>query len=148
MSDNAKLDEELAAFTDNMLAGREIPVSEEMEPLTQVVRQLHSVIAPDTPASPAFRTHLTQRLIREWNQLHQHPSRHRRFRQWQPVIALAASLIVVMLVVVLLSDLEDNSNEPLQGTALGSGAWGVFIIVGLLITTGLLIYWLKQRKNR
>jgi Na+/melibiose symporter-like transporter len=71
-----------------------------------------------------------------------------RFGQWRPVFVLAASLLLVLLAVVLLSVREGNHNEPLQGTALGSTAWGFFIVVAILITAGLLLLWFRQRTKR
>lgn len=146
VSDNAKMDDELAAFTDNLLAGRNTPVSEEMEALSKVVRQLHTMIAPEDQPSPAFRTHLTQRLTREWNLFHQRQHQIVPFYRRRSVITLAASLLVVLLAVVLLS--QRDSNEPLQGTALGSLRWDVIIVVGALITAGLVALWFNQRTKR
>jgi hypothetical protein len=148
MSDNAKLDDELAAFTDNVLAGRDIPVSKELEGLSHVVSQLHRVIAPDAPPSPAFRDRLTQRLIREWNLLHDRQPRRVPFYRRRSILALAASLLVVVLAVVLLSLGAGDDNAPLQGTALGSGEWTVFIFMGILITAGLLAVWFRQHTKQ
>lgn len=149
MSNNAKLDDELAAFTDDLLAGRDtMTVSEELEPLSRVVRQLHAVIPPNAAPAPAVHTHLTQRLIREWNLLHQRPPRLVRFYQRRGVMALAASLLVVILAVVLISLREGGGNEPLEGTALGSQESVIFVVIGGLIIGGLLAFWFKQRTSR
>ena len=66
MNDETRLDNELANFTDSLLAGEDVQTGPEIEALAQVVRQFHRVIEPDSGPAPAFRDQLAQRLDQEW----------------------------------------------------------------------------------
>ena len=141
MHDNATLDDELAAFTDSLLAGENIPAPAELEELAQVVRQLSAVIAPAEQPGQAFRERLTQRLNREWTLQHE---RRTRFRYSRRLVQLAAVMAVVLgAMIVLLLDSED---KPVQGTALGSTS-GVVVIVAVLAVGALAIFWFYQRRK-
>ena len=141
MHDNATLDDELAAFTDSLLAGENIPAPAELEELAQVVRQLSAVIAPAEQPGPAFRERLTQRLNREWTLQHE---RRTRFRYSRRLVQLAAVVAVVLGAMIVL--LLDSENKSVQGTALGSTS-GIVIIVAVVAVGVLAILWFYQRQN-
>ncbi|MBN1563905.1 MAG: hypothetical protein JXA10_08700 [Anaerolineae bacterium] len=66
MTDETKLDNELAAFTDRLLAGQDAQSTPEIDALAQVVRQFHYLADPASGPDPAFRDRLAQRLDQEW----------------------------------------------------------------------------------
>jgi hypothetical protein len=71
MTDETRLDNELAAFTDRLLAGEDAQATPEIAELAQVVRQFHRLVAPDSGPDSAFRDRLAQQLNREWEQIQQ-----------------------------------------------------------------------------
>jgi hypothetical protein len=141
MHDNARLDDELAAFTDGLLAGEDVPAPTGLEELAQVVRQLNALIAPAERPSPAFREHLTQRLNREWTLQHQ---RRTRFRFSRRLVQVAAVVVVILGALVVLA--LNSENESVQGTALGSAS-GIVVIVVVLLAIGVAIFWFYQHRN-
>jgi lipopolysaccharide export LptBFGC system permease protein LptF len=141
MHDNARLDDELAAFTDGLLAGEDVPAPTGLEELAQVVRQLNALIAPAERPSPAFREHLTQRLNREWTLQHQ---RRTRFRFSRRLVQVAAVVVVILGALVVLA--LNSENESVQGTALGSAS-GIVVIVVVLLAIGVAIFWFHQHRN-
>ena len=145
MGDDIRLDDELAAFTDRLLAGEDAPAPPDLEDLAQVVRQLQQVIAPHERPAPGFRERLTQRLTREWPLQH-----HRRLRPWRAsrrvqLTALAASVAVALLVVALLAANTDGSD--VKGTASGSVAGPVAVVVVIALGVGLWLIWRYQRRK-
>ncbi len=141
MHDNARLDDELAAFTDGSLAGEDVPTPAGLEDLAQVVRQLNAVIAPAEQPSPAFQEHLAQRLNREWTLQHQ---RRTSFRFGRRLVQLAALVAVILGAVIVLS--YDSEDKSVQGTALGSTS-GIVVVVAVLVVVGVAILWFYQRRN-
>ena len=141
MHDNARSDDELAAFTDSFLAGADAPTPAGLEELAQVVRQLNALIAPAEQPSPVFREHLTQRLNREWALQHQRRTRFRFSRRLVQVAALVAVIVGVLVVLSL-----DSENKSVQGTALGSTS-GVVVIIAALAVIGVAIVWFYQHRN-
>jgi hypothetical protein len=141
MHDNARLDDELAAFTDSFLAGEDVAAPARLEELAQVVRQLNAVIAPGEQPSPAFRERLTRRLTREWSLQHQ---RRTRFRPSRRLVQLAAVVAVILGAAIVLS--LDPEDKPVQGTALGSTS-GIVVVVAVLVVVGIVVFWLYQRRN-
>ncbi len=165
MDDETRLDNELAAFTDGLLAGKDPESAPEIEALAHVVRRFHHIIDPDSRPEPAFRERLAKQLDHEWTIQHrslappeqqQRADRERhsprflfdglRHNRVVRLAAMAAVLTVVLSVAVLVATDSDNApGEP--GTASGDFAWPVVIgivVVGLL---GLLIFWLGQRRK-
>jgi hypothetical protein len=141
MHDNARLDDELAAFTDSFLAGEDVPTPVGLEELAQVVRQLNTLIAPAEQSSPAFREHLTQRLNREWTLQHQ---RRTRFRFSRRLVQVAAVVAVILGALIVLS--FDSENKSVQGTALGSPS-GIAVIIAVLVVIGVAILWFYRHRN-
>ena len=141
MHDKARLDDELAAFTDSFLAGEDVPTSAGIEELAQVVRQLNALIAPAEQPSPAFRERLTQRLNREWTLQHQ---RRTRLRFSRRLVQLAAVVAVILVALIVLS--LDSDHKSVQGTALGSPS-GIAVIIVVLVVIGGAILWFYQHRN-
>ena len=143
MSSDGKLDEQIAAYTDCLLAGEKAEISQDMVDLAPVVRQIYDLIEPDRPPDPVFREQLTQRLNHEWMHLHTHRRARRpwyRSRTGQ-LMAAAASLTVILLAVALAAGgMGDGSSE---GTALGSIAWVGVVIV---LVGGMLAVWWQRRQ--
>lgn len=146
MGDNANIDNELAALTDRLLNGEDVSVSENVQDLAEVVRQLQQVIQPDRPPDPVFQERLTQRLKQEWSQRqhvrHTRPRwRTNHFVRWG---ALAAAVLGVVLVIGLL--FGGVGDDPAQGTAAGSLDLVVAVIVlGVVLVGGIMIFWWQQR---
>jgi type VI protein secretion system component VasF len=144
MGNDAKHDNELAALTDSLLEGRDQPVSEDVQELSQVVRQLHQVIRPDVPPDPLFRKQLARRLNQEWTYQRRAPRWYAN--RYVRLAALAAVLMVVLLGVALLSA-QSNSDNTIEGTAIGTVAWTAAIVVvvaGALV--GLALWWQQRRR--
>ena len=141
MHDNARLDDELAAFTDGILAGEDVPTPAGLEELAQVVRQLNALIAPAEQPSPAFRERVTQRLNREWTLQYQ---RRTRFRYSRRLVQMAALVAVILAALIVLS--FDSENKSVQGTALGSPS-GIAVIIVVLVVIGGAILWFYQHRN-
>lgn len=142
MQNDKRLDDELANFTDHLLAGEDLPVSSELEDLALVVRQLHRTVTPGAQAETEYRAHLKQRLQREWTIHHE---RQRRGWQNRRVMQLmAAGVAAVVLLVILLSQNIDHDGGS-QGTALGSLTWAVVVIIAAF-GLGILIFWYRQRR--
>lgn len=140
------LDEELAELTNLLLEKRmKTPTTTpELRGLDEIVYQLDRVIQPDVPPSPSFRARLTQRLIEEWNVVH-NQQKIRPFSLRPPQLAaLAASVAVVLLVTVLL--LNNGESGPLSGTAAGNGGGLVFALVALAAAgVAAFVFWRRHR---
>jgi hypothetical protein len=170
MNDETRLDNELAAFTDRLLAGEDAQAAPEIDALAQVVRQFHHVMDPASKPGPAFRERLAERLDQEWAAMQQdHPAIPMResaresliARRSEPksrpifaglrrnrtvrLAAMAATVAVALFVAILIAADPGNTSET--GTASGEFGWPVIIgivVVGLL---GLLVFWLGQRSK-
>jgi hypothetical protein len=144
MHDDARLDDELAAFTDGILAGEDASVPPELDDLASVVRRLHDTVVLGAQPEPAFRDRLTQRLNREWTL--QHQRRKHPWRSSRPVqlMALAAVVAVILFALALLS--ANSDEKPVQGTALGT-ITGAVVIITVLLGLGLLIIWYRFRRD-
>jgi hypothetical protein len=147
MSDNPKLDDELAAYTDRVLGGETAPAPDPIDDLSSVVRQLYDVIAPDSGPDEAFRTRLTQRLNQEWNLKYQRQPRWWHNRRVQ-IVAMAASMAVVLSAIALILAQDKDNGDTLQGTAWGSTTETLLAMVAVVVVVGLLFFWLRYRRNR
>ncbi len=146
MRDDNRLDNELVAFTDQVLAGEERPaVSPEIAGLADVVQRLYETAGPHLAPSPTFEAHLTQRLIMEWN--HQHQRRGASWLRQRPMrlAALAAAAAVVLIVVALIAQ-DSGGDDTLLGTSLGSVTWGAVIVVGVVLGVAGLVVWFRERR--
>jgi hypothetical protein len=142
VSDNRRLDDELAALTDALLVGGEMRASENLSELVPVIDQLRRVIAPDSRPDPAFQAQLTERLVWEWNRLYQRRATGWLHQRWGRVAALAAGLVLVLLVVVLMRG--QGGDGALQGTASGPLLWPLVIVGVGLFGAVLILIWLRR----
>lgn len=145
MPQDARLDDELAAFTDQLLSGEQAQVSPEIEDLAAVVKRLCQVVDPATRPDPAFRDRLTQRLNREWTLYHQRPARRWMSNRLLQVAAVAAGLGVVLLVVSLLGN--GSGDQNIEGTAWGSLGWAFVIVVAVGGLVAFVIWYGRKRKT-
>jgi hypothetical protein len=147
MRDDNRLDNELAAFTDQVLAGENLPdVSPELAGLADVVQRLYDTTGPRLAPSASFEAHLTQRLVMEWN--HQHPRQGASWLRQRPVrlAALAAAAAVVLVVVGLIFAQDSGGDDRLLGTSLGSVTWGAVIVLGVVLGIAGLVAWYRERR--
>lgn len=144
MPDQVRQDDELARFTDDILAGREPSVSPELQPLADVVRQLQAVIAPHDTPDRVFKQHLTQQLHIVWGMQHRRP-RWLHSRRIQRFASLLAAGIVLVLAAVLVAVFSGSGAKPLAGTSTGSFAVPVLVVIIAAAITGLVVVFRRRR---
>jgi hypothetical protein len=177
MNDETRLDDELAAFTDKLLAGEDVHAAPEIEDLAAVVRQVHDLVAPDSRPDPAVRERLARQLRREWTQQeaarpesthHAHsppgPTRasHGTGRFAPPSaprlrsaisglrrnrIAQLAALAAIVTVVLLVALLLAADSSAISGEE--GTVSGVFSwpVIVGIVVVGLIILWLGKRSR-
>ncbi|GEM_PF-6870037 len=146
MHEHARRDNDLATFTNQLLAGKEPEDMTELEDLTPVVRQLHAVIAPDEEPTSAFRAQLSQRLEMEWRLQHQRPARWWASRRVRRFSTLAAALLMLAAATIWLSWHHDGEGGALSGTAIGPTA-SALVAFGAVVLGGLVLLALYRRKR-
>ena len=145
MHEHARRDDELATFTNQLLAGEEPEKMSELDDLARVVRQLHDTIAPYEKPTPTFRTQLAQRLEMEWNLQYRKAPRWWHTRRIQQMVALAAGLLVLVAATLWLSGQHEDSVGPLKGTALGPTTGALVVLVVVLGGLGLIMLYRRKR---
>ncbi len=151
--DDKHLDNELANYTDRILAGDDMNASTETQEYAYLVRQLSDLVAPDEGPRPEFRMKLESRLKDELAELShetteiQHAKRQAivqslRRRRRQQYIGLAAVFVAVIGVAYFVG----NSNDT-QGTVSGSplvlfGAMFVLFVLAWAVNN----YWERRQK--
>jgi hypothetical protein len=140
MHDHTPLDNELAAFTDQVMQGSDITANPAMDELAAVVRQLHTVIAPDDPASDAFRERLRTRLSMEWDLQHPQPVQWWRSQRAQWVAAAAASIALVLAAALVISSQVGSDSDSYSGTAAFGSLVGVFVVSVIVISISALVF--------
>lgn len=129
MTDDTHLADDLAAYTDALLAG-EAPPPPPLDPdLAGVVRILHHWIGPAVQPAPPFRQRLRQRLAVQWEMEHAAALARPARRRW-PMLALIAALTTLVLLVALGTSAYTGTGEDLHGTALGTGVWLAILALG------------------
>ncbi len=138
-----QLDDELAGATDALLSGRSMPMlSEKNQQLGEVLRQLYRAIEPDAPPSPAFTARLNRMLDAEWDRAHK-PTLRLVDRPLVRLAGLAAAVVLVLGALLVLA--VPDSNQPLQGMAIGmSDGAAIFVLLGVAVV-GMLFYWRTRR---
>lgn len=122
------LDNELADYTDRVLAGDDMVASTETQEYAHLVRQLHGIIGGDDGPRPEFRMKLESILKDELKQLSpqettaqiQYKKRQAniqslRRRRYQQYVGVAAAFIVVVGVAYVI-----GNSEGTTGTASSS----------------------------
>ncbi len=144
MHEHARRDNELATFTDKLLAGEEPETMNDQEELTVVVRQLYDVIAPHEKPDPAFRERLTQRLELEWHLLHNRPARWWQTPKARRAAALAAGLAMLVAAAMWFSAQSENGKSTLKGTALGPTTGALVVALLVLGVLGLVALYRRR----
>jgi anti-sigma factor RsiW len=147
VSENIKLDDQLAEFTDRLLAGQETTPPAELEAEARMIRRLYGIIKPNADLRPEFRSQLHQQVTEEWEQVQKE-----RDRQWNPipfkVLSIqrlaAAAVVIIVSAAVVMGILGDG--EGTSGTA-GSGNISLEMILGGVIA-GILIFAAVYAFNR
>ncbi|MCD4687442.1 MAG: hypothetical protein K8S97_16045 [Anaerolineae bacterium] len=146
MHDQAPLDNELAAFTDQVLRGADAVANPATGDFAAVVRQLHNTITPTDPPSDAFRTRLRTRLSMEWDLQHPQPVQWWRSPRAQWVTAAAASLAIVFAAAIFIAAQYGSDGDTYSGTATFGSLIGRIVIGVLVISLSVLA--ILYRKNR
>ncbi len=146
MPKHTQYDNELAEFTDQLLAGKVPDMSTEETELADVVRQLQRTISGDAAPS-SFKTQLTQRLDMEWDLHHKRQVRWWATPQVRRVTALlAASLVLVIAAVLVLSTAGGDGGSTLEGSASGSVTSVAIIALFVVGILGLIVFLRHDRK--
>ncbi|MCI0709352.1 MAG: hypothetical protein L0154_04235 [Chloroflexi bacterium] len=137
--------DELAEYTDRILAGEDMTVSAENRELAQIVNQIRDTIRPDDALPANFRDHLRSRLVDEFNRStrEQRIVQLQRQRTIRRVVQVAAVFVVAGALAVLL----DSSG--LMGTA-GDGDTDVtslVIALAVIALAGVAFWLISNRAN-
>ena len=145
INNNPELDDELAEMTDRLLAGEDMDVSPENQPLARIVKQVHRVVATGPAPDAAYRSRLTRRLNEEWDQVQRRSTRHLLDRPVFRFAALAASIVVVLAAVWLV--LGQGGPIVTPGADVGQIDMGrlfpAIFILALILVAGTL--WSRRR---
>ena len=137
-------DQELAAFTDALLAGQAAEGSD-LPPLAQTVRALAQTISPQLPPE-RLRRKIERQIVVEWAKRQLTPTE--RVLQWFKLPARQwawAGVAAVAVAAVAIALLAPAGAETLTGTAIGDKGTTVIAILGL---AGVLVMgWLAFRKK-
>jgi hypothetical protein len=135
-----QLDDELAELTDKMLAGQDMPISAENEPLARVLKQLHQITSGSP--NPAYRSRLTRRLNEEWDRVQQRQSRALFARPVFRFAALAAAVVLVLGAVLIVLG---PGNPSLPATVVGQvdPIFAVVFILALVLVGA--VIWSRRR---
>lgn len=169
VSEDRRLDDQLAAFTDQVLdrsaAGEPELVQEadELRKLQEVVLRLKRAGETGQP-SPAFAARLRAVLSQEWlrSGAKSQPARSAQagflrrvlqqieqyFRHTQPrILALQFAAVMVVLLLVGLLITAPGSGAPLTGASgLDAAVWPVILFLGVLAV--ILVVWLARSKGK
>lgn len=140
MSDHIKLDNQLAEFTDRLLAGNEITPPAELQAEARMIRQLQGIIKPHAEMRPEFRSRLNQQVTSEWDRTQKERGKRQNiipFSTFSIQRLAAVAVVIVVVAAVVTGILGDDSAEGTSGTA-GSGDISIEVIVGGVIA-GVLI---------
>src|SRR5258706_14801465 len=148
-NDRPDLDDELAAWTDRLMAGQDQPVSSDNAALASVVKKLYRTIGPaaSTNVDPAVHSRLTKRLIDEWEAVG--PRKNQSQRSIAPrtvrLLSMAAATVVVLFFVMLLLG---QKGGLLTGTGVGQGQSQLgptIAIVAVLAAAVGAFWWFRRR---
>ena len=138
------LDDELADATDALLEGREeLSLDSENRALYQVVRQLCAVIDPQTPPSAGFERRLQARLDDEWNRANAQPVLRLIERPLMRIASLAAAVVLVLGALLVLA--VPDTQEQLQGAAIGFDDVAALTVLIGVVAVGAFFYWRVRR---
>lgn len=145
MPKHTEYDNELAEFTDQLLAGKEPDMAIEEAELVTVVRQLQRTIT-DEPAPSSLKIQLAQRLDMEWDLHHQ-----RQTRWWETprvrriAMLLAASIALVIGAAVVLSTADNGNSTGFEGAANGPVVSVAIVALFIIGVIGLIVFFRRDR---
>jgi hypothetical protein len=121
--------DELAEYTDRILAGEDMTVSAENQELANVVNQIRHTIRPEDQPSSDFREQLRTRLVDEFNRStrEQRIVQFQRQRTFRRVVQVAAAVVVVGGLAVFLN------SSGLAGTAGNDDTDVVSLVIALVV---------------
>ncbi|WP_162909827.1 hypothetical protein [Aggregatilinea lenta] len=141
MNNASKLDERLAAFTDELRAGADPATPADLAYFAPVVRGLERLI-DGAPADDMARMRITQGVMAAWDA--SHTSSRRRWRSLRTLEMLVAGLGWALLVVTLLAANGTDGISALEGTALGGQAGMAAVVVAVSAAVVGLLWWLRH----
>ena len=144
MTDNIKLDEELAAYTDALLKDKSPSMPPSLEEDAHTVRMLKQIIAPDEPVSPAFQEHLRSKLEAEWAAQPRKKGKKRPPFRLTYSLAAAAAIVLVMGAIALI--VSSSSETDLHGFA--EGRIGVAFVLFAATLVGILFLWISHTNRQ
>ena len=155
VNDNKHLDNELADYTDRVLAGDEMNASTETQAYAYLVRQLSELVGTDDEPRPEFRMKLESALKDELKQLGQpsltaqtqHEKRQvivqsLRRRRYQQYAGLAALFITVIGVAYLMGGDGNKAGTVTDSPLTLFGAMFVLFAIAWAVNT----YWERRQK--
>lgn len=151
--DDKHLDNELANYTDRILAGDDMNASTDTQEYAHLVRQLSDLVAPDEGPRPEFRMKLESILKDELAELAhettemQHAKRqvivqNLRRRRQQQYIAVAAVFVAVIGVAYFVGNSNDTQGTVSDSPLILFGAMFVLFIIAWAVNN----YW--ERRNK
>lgn len=152
------LDNQLADFTDRLLANPQMKTGGEMSKEEQVILQLHRLFSSEAALDVSTRRKMTQRLNQEWDttrRTRSSTSNTRLVRQLRPrqIYALAAVIMAALIGVVFILNGFNSSTPDPTGTVSGDFGSdtnalyfvGGFMLAGLLFSA--VFYWWTTRQR-
>jgi hypothetical protein len=143
MNEHTGKTEDLAAYTDALLAGAEPVPPPALADEARVVRALNRLAGPAIRPDAAFRQRLRQQLVVQWKKEHTAEvsrSGRGRWHMW----SLVAGVAVILLVIALGTSTRGHFGADMRGTALGAGVWATILALGAL--AGGALWWRGRRR--
>ncbi len=144
MNDTPELDDELAEMTDKLLAGEDMDVSPENEPLARIVKQVHRHTSAGPGLDAAYRSRLTRRLNEEWERVQSRPARRVFARPVLRFAALAAAIVLALAVLLVLGQGSVVVTPGANVGAIDIDKLFPAIVVGFLVLVAVIL-WARRR---
>lgn len=139
-------DNELAAFTDDLLEGEAVWPSGEPPPLASTVEVLARTLEPEDPPE-ALRRRIHRSVAREWRKrqpsLWDRLSRRFSYRSHRMVWVAAVTALAVLAIASLL--IFPSLPESTVGTATGGAGWFA-VVAGAALLFFLIVSWIRSRR--
>jgi hypothetical protein len=144
-----RLDDQLAEFTDQILAGGDETQMDEVLDQAELMELQKTVLRLKTAAqaarpSRAVTARVRAQLLLEWKKGRQPEHPLSKFFTWSwPRLALAGGLAVLSVIAIFTLFFSTPLGAPLMGTAEGPSVWAIVIILAGIVVIGLL-FWLDR----
>ena len=144
MDQDNRLEEALAAFTDNVLEEQDVEFSGEMQDMERIVMALDQLIDPHSGPDAAFRARLNRTLNDEWA-VQQRQQRIRQVQQQRLMRygAAAAALVIVIAAALVISD---NGDSP-TATSAGDDNTLIYLSVGIVAALAVFYAYMQFRRR-